>query len=63
MMYVMERLMETSLPIIIEGNFVPMGIKRVKAVTSLIVNGLQQLFIIFGNYKLQTIAFYHVYVL
>lgn len=29
MMYVTERLMETSCPIIIEGNFVPAGIKKV----------------------------------
>ena len=29
MMYVAERMMETSTPIIIEGNFVPIGVKKV----------------------------------
>lgn len=29
MMYVVERLLETSAPIIIEGNFVPAGVKKV----------------------------------
>lgn len=29
MMYVMERMLETSTPIIIEGNFVPAGVKKV----------------------------------
>ena len=29
MMYVMERLMEAGFPVILEGNFVPAGIKRV----------------------------------
>ena len=29
MMYVIERFMETDLPVIIEGNFVPTGIKKV----------------------------------
>lgn len=29
MMYVMERMFETDSPIIIEGNFVPSGVKKV----------------------------------
>ncbi len=29
MMYVAERMLETSIPIIIEGNFVPAGVKKI----------------------------------